>query len=249
MTLIIHPEVKKLKEELAQLIFEYDNLVNHVCPEIEMEYVLEFGLYEYRLYKLELEIDKLKRKIQLIRIEINHGNEIDLDKIDMQLNEEFEEYEKQVQAQIDEINNLEENGVEKLSPQDSRKLKKLYRKLIKRLHPDLHPNQTFFELNLFYRAVYCFENGDLKGLESVATLLPDGDVEEVSEIEKIKELIREFEQRISKLKDDYPYNKKELLEDDAASNEYISMLLGLIKDREEDIRNLEKRINKLIENV
>ena len=249
MTLIIHPEVKKLKEELAQLIFEYDNLVNHVCPEIEMEYVLEFGLYEYKLYKLELEIDKLKRKIQLIRIEINHGNEIDLDKIDMQLNEEFEEYEKQVQAQIDEINNLEENGVEKLSPKDSRKLKKLYRKLIKRLHPDLHPNQTFFELNLFYRAVHCFENGDLKGLESVATLIPDEDVEEVSEIDHLKELIREFEERISKLKDDYPYNKREMLEDKAACNEYVSMLLELIDDRKEDVRNLENRINKLIENV
>lgn len=249
MTLIIHPEVKKLKEELAQLIFEYDNLVNHVCPEIEMEYVLEFGLYEYKLYKLELEIDKLKRKIQLIRIEINHGNEIDLDKIDMQLNEEFEEYEKQVQAQIDEINNLEENGVEKLSPEDSRKLKKLYRKLIKRLHPDLHPNQTFFELNLFYRAVHCFENGDLKGLESVATLIPDEGVEEVSEIDHLKELIREFEERISKLKDDYPYNKREMLEDKAACNEYVSMLLELIDDRKEDVRNLENRINKLIENV
>ena len=249
MTLIIHPEVKKLKEQLSQLIFEYDDLTNHVCPDIEMRYVLEFGIYEYRLYELELEIDKLKRKIQLIQIEINHGNEIDLEKIDQKLDEEFEEYEKQIQAQIDEINFLKENGAEKLSPEDSKKLKKLYRMLIKKLHPDLHPNQTFFELNLFYRAVTCFENGDLKGLESVAKLLPDGDADDVSEIEKLKELVREFEERIFKLKDDYPYNKKDLLEDSDACNEYISMLLELIDDRKEDIENLENRINKLIENV
>ena len=249
MTLIIHPEVKKLKEELVQLIFEYDNLVNHICPEIEMKYVLEFGLYEYRLYKLDLEIDKLKRKFQLIRIEINHGNEIDLEKINKKLDKEFEEYEKQIQAQIDEINFLEENEPKKLSPEDSKELKKLYRMLIKRLHPDLHPNQTFFELNLFYRAVACFENGDLKGLESVATLLPDDDTGEVSEIENLKELVREFEERISKLKEDYPYNKKELLEDKEACNEYISMLLELIDDRKEDLKNLEDRINKVIENV
>ena len=97
--------------------------------------------------------------------------------------------------------------------------------------------------------MHCFENGDLKGLESVATLLPDDDVEEVSEIDKLKELVREFEERIFKLKDDYPYNKREMLEDKAACNEYIAMLLELIGDREEDVRNLEKRINKLIENV
>lgn len=249
MTLIIHPEVKKLKEQLTQLIFEYDNLINHVCPEIEMKYVLEFGIYEYRLYKLELEIDKLKRKLQLIRIEINHGNEIDLEKINKKLDKEFEEYEKQIRAQIDEINFLEENKPEKLSSNDSKKLKKLYRMLIKRLHPDLHPNQTFFELNLFYRAVTCFEKGDLKGLESVATLLPDEDTGEVSEIEKLKELVREFEERIFKLKEDYPYNKKEMLEDKDSCNEYISMLLELIDDRKEDVKNLENRINKLIENV
>ena len=249
MTLIIPPDVKKLKEQLSQLIFEYDNLTNYVCPEIEHRYVLEFGIYEYRLYELELQIDKLKRKIQLIQIEINHGNEIDLEKIDRKLDEEFEEYEKQIQAQIDEINFLKENGLEKLSPEDSKKLKKLYHMLIKRLHPDLYPNQTFFELNLFYRAVTCFENGDLKGLESVATLLPDEDAGEVSEIEKLKELVREFEERIFKLKEDYPYNKKDLLEDEDACNEYVSMLLELIDDRKEDVKNLENRINKLIENV
>ena len=69
MSLIIHPEVNKLKEQLTQMIYEYDNLVNHVCPEIERRYVLEFGLHEYKLYSLELEIDKLRRKLHLIQIE------------------------------------------------------------------------------------------------------------------------------------------------------------------------------------
>ena len=45
MSLIIHPEVNKLKEQLTQLIFEHDNLIGHVCPELERRYVLEFVLY------------------------------------------------------------------------------------------------------------------------------------------------------------------------------------------------------------
>ena len=82
MSLIVHPEVTKLKEKLSQLILEYDNLIDHICPEIERIYVLAFGRYEYELYKIELEIDRLKRKLQLIQIEINNENEIDLDKIE-----------------------------------------------------------------------------------------------------------------------------------------------------------------------
>ena len=248
MSIIVHPEVQKLKDELSQLIFEYDNLTNHICPEIERIYVLEFGRYEHKLYKIELEIDKLKRKIQLIQIEINHENEIDLNKIENTLKEEFEEYEKQVQAQIDEIKFLEENDVEKLSPEDSKKFKKLYHMLIKRLHPDLNPNQSFFELNLFYRTVYCFENGDLEGLESVAAILPDEEFKEVSEIDHMEKLVGEYREKIEKLKNDYPYNKKGLLDNKGAGEEYKIMLLELISDRKETVKKLEEKINGLIEN-
>lgn len=246
MALIIHPEVANLKDQLAQLIFQYDNLISHVGPEIERQYVLEFGRYEYKLYELELNIDKLRRKLQLIQIEINHENPIDLDKIEKILQEEFEEYEKQVQAQIDEIKFLEENNPEKLSESDTKKLKKLYRMLVKKLHPDLNPNQTFFELNLFYRAVYCFEHGDLKGLESVAAVLPENAGEETSPIDDLKRLIEEYEDKIMELKEKYPFNKRELLEDEDSGRKYKDMLLELIEDRKRDIETLENKINDLI---
>ncbi|WP_296797591.1 hypothetical protein [uncultured Methanobrevibacter sp.] len=246
MTLIIHPEVTSLKDQLAQLILQYDNLISHVGPEIERQYVLKFGILEYELYNLELKIDKLKRKLQLIQIEINHGNEIDLDKIERILQEEFEEYEKQVQAQIDEIKSLEENTPEKLSESDTKKLKKLYRMLVKKLHPDLNPNQTFFELNLFYRAVYCFEHGDLKGLESVAAILPENAGEETTQIDDLKRLVQEYEDKVMELKKKYPFNKKELLEDDESGQKYKNMLNELIEDRKEDILELENKINDLI---
>ena len=249
MEIIIHPEVNKLKEKLSQLIFEYDSLISHACPEIERNYVLEFGIYEYKLYKFELEINKLKRKIQLIQIEINHENAIDLSKIEKILDNEFEEYEKQIQAQIDEIKYLEENPLEELSESNAKELKQLYHMLIKKLHPDLNPDQTIYEQNLFLRAVYCFENGDLKGLKSVAAILPEGSSEEVWEIDEMKKMIENYENKINKVKNEYPYNKKELLENKDSGEEYKGMLIELISDRKEEIKNLENEINELIENV
>lgn len=249
MELIIHPEVNNLKEQLTRLIFEYDNLSTHICPEIERLYVLEFGIFEYKLYELELKIDKLKRKIQLIQIDVNHENEIDLAKIEEMLCVEFKEYEKQLKTQINEIKFLEENKPDKLSQNDSKKLKKIYRGLIKKLHPDLNPNQSLFELNLFYRSVSCFENGDLKGLESVTAILPEETGEEICQIDKLKEIIKDYEDKISKLKNDYPYNKKELLENRDSGQEYKDMLLKLIDDRKKHIEKLEDKISELIKNV
>lgn len=249
MTLIIHPEVTKLKERLTQLIFEYDNLMDHVCPEIERKYVLEFGTYEYSLYKVELEIDKLKRKLKLIQIEINHENEIDLSRIEKKVSKEFEEYEKQLQDQIDEIKHLENTEVEKLSKSDTKKLKQIYRMLIKRLHPDLNPNLSYLEVSLFIKATIAFKKGDLKELESVVAILPDENIEEISEIDNLKELIKSYEDKIVKAKNEYPYNKKELLENRKSGNEYKEMLIELIDDRKKDVEKLKNRINNLIENV
>ena len=246
MSLIIHPEVEKLKDQLSQLIFEYDYLINQICPKIERQYVLEFGLFEYELYKLELKIDKLKRKIQLIQIEINHENEVDLNKIDEILAREFEEYEKQLQAQVDEIKSLEDIKTKKLSDEEFKKLKKLYKLLIKKLHPDLNPNQTFLEYNLFLSTVKHFENGDLKGLESISAILPEKGAEEIAEIDDLKNLIGKYEKRICDVKKDYPYNKKGLLDDKDSGNEYKQMLIELIDDRKQKIKELENKINELI---
>lgn len=249
MTLIVHPEVTKLKEKLTQLIFEYDNLMDHVCLEIERRYVLEFGMQEYSLYKVELEIDKLKYKLKLIQTEINHEKEMDLGKIEEKVFKEFEEYEKKLQGQIDEIKLLEETKVEKLSESDTKKLKQIYRMLIKRLHPDLNPNLSYLEISLFFKATNAFKKGDLKELESVVAILPDENVEEISEIDNLRDLVKSYEDKIVKVKNEYPYNKKELLENRKSGNDYKEMLSELIDDRKEDVEKLKNRINKLIENV
>ena len=245
MSIIVHPEVQKLKDRLAELIYEHENLISHLCPLIERRYVLEFGIYEYELYLLEFDISKLKRKLQLMRMEINHENKIDLEKIDNILSEEFEEYEQQLKAQIEEINYLKSTEIKQLSDEDSRKLKKIYRILIKKLHPDLNPNQRFYEKNMFLRATKAFQNGDLSDLEALLALTDDGEIEEESEIDDLKRLIGDFEEKIEKIKQDYPYNKKELLVDDEKGRQYKNMIVELIHDRQDDIKKLEKEIDDL----
>ncbi|SDA47929.1 hypothetical protein [Methanobrevibacter millerae] len=237
-------EIKELKEQLMHLIFEYDDLVSHVCPDIEVRYVLEFGMDEYELYEIELEIEKLERKLELIEAESN----VDLNKIDKKLDKEFEESERQLKAQINEINYLKGNELKRLSPEDLQKLRQTYLMLIEKLHPDLNPNQNFLDLSLFIKAENSFKTDDLEALESVTRILPEEDNQEMPEIEDLKGSILEFEGKIYLVENEYPYNKKELLDDEDCGNEYREMLSELVDDRKEELKRLENKIDERLKN-
>ena len=237
-------EIKELKEQLTHLIFEYDDLVSHVCPDIEVRYVLEFGMDEYELYEIELEIEKLERKLELIEAESN----VDLNKIDKKLDKEFEESERQLKAQINEINYLKGNELKRLSSDDLKKLRQTYLMLIEKLHPDLNPNQNFLDLSLFIKAENSFKTDDLEALESVTRILPEEDNQEMPEIEDLKGSILEFEGKIYLVENEYPYNKKELLDDEDCGNEYREMLSELVDDRKEELKRLENKIDERLKN-
>ena len=68
-----------LKEKLAELIFEYDELRFHICPKIEDMYLLSFGFLECEAYNLDIELEMIKRYIELF----NQGE--DLSEIDEKL--------------------------------------------------------------------------------------------------------------------------------------------------------------------
>ncbi len=89
-----------------------------ICPNIEKEYVLNFGLLEFKLYKKDLELSKLKRKLQLIQIERNNGQSIDINKINKKVEEEFKEYNENLKKHLDELEEAKNNPGIYLSKED-----------------------------------------------------------------------------------------------------------------------------------
>lgn len=248
MPLIVHPEYERLKSQLTNLIFEHDNLVNQICPSIERNYVMQFGFLEYTLYKKEYEVDKLKMKLRLIQKEINNQNEVNIEEIDKIIKVKFADFEKKLTQSMDELNEkmAERNSTVLLSEEDSKKLRKLYKQLIIKLHPDLNQSQTDFEKNLFLQATKAFKKGNLAGLETISLVMPNVENYPEDELEKIKSLIESFRQKIEDIKEDYPYNKKELLSDKQKTIEYVNLLNELIGLRNEEIQTLNDAIDELI---
>ena len=97
-----------------------------------------------------------------------------MDAIEERLDAEFTEYQEQLNQQIEKMNHaLQRSKAEILSEADSRELKRLYRKIVKVLHPDLHPETAQARLTLFDHAVSAYKNGDLETLKMIGELAAD----------------------------------------------------------------------------
>lgn len=245
--IIIHPELKKLKHKLSDLILEHQELEFQICPCLEREYIFSFGFIEYNLYEKDVRLSILKRKLRLIQIQINNNEPIDMDLINEILKEEFSQYRRNIKLQMDELEKAMKDKLKKtLSKEDTKRLKLIYKQCVLKLHPDLNKNLSEREKNLFIRITEAFKNADLKALESLYYLIPHGEVESMLEMDRLQELIDYKKREIAEIKNEYPYNKKELVCDDEKKQAYITELRNLISQFDSEIQRYNEKINDLI---
>jgi hypothetical protein len=168
-------EIAALREEFSKLAVEYDNLIVTVIPNLEIEYQTKIGKKEYELFCTGTEVSRIKRKIELIQAAINRGATPDIMAIDHSLDIEFEKWQEKIKILYNKINDVEKlKNAEKLTVEDGAKLQKLYRELVKRLHPDINSNLTDKEKNLWLRVVTAYKQGDLMEMEVLSILLDEG---------------------------------------------------------------------------
>lgn len=196
----------------------------------------------------------LKRKLELIQMMINLQKEIDYVEIDITLDEEFKEYKKKLDEKIGEINDaIDISKLDKLSDDETAELKKLYRQIIKVLHPDLHPDITKEQQELFYKAADAFENGNLFVMRLISEMVASCDITDISEStmdnlikekDRLYNLLQSVKKQILLVKQSYPYILKELLEDNEKLNARKEALRDVIKQYEEAIEAYKERIRK-----
>ncbi|MBQ6428335.1 MAG: hypothetical protein IJK03_06115 [Oscillospiraceae bacterium] len=146
----------------------------------------------------------------------------------------------------------EPSGETKIRDENER-LKKLYRKIVKAMHPDLHPDQDERITELFKRANMAYEEGDLRTLEEIAQTI-DGEEPENSadllaalkeEKERLLALIRSTREHIALILSRYPFTKKELLWDPVRLKEEQDKLRARLARAEQRAEGYRKRIAEM----
>jgi hypothetical protein len=146
---------------------------------------------------------------------------------------------------------------ESSGPSFTERLKSLYRRIVKLLHPDMNPDVTKEQQALFRDAVRAYKEEDIDRLQEISDLLdaqifPEraGDSpEDLAKLRKIRDgllsAIAALEAEIREIKETRPYLYKFFLEDEDAVKERRESLFALIRELDEQIGVLEERLGEM----
>ena len=153
--------------------------------------------------------------------------------------------------------NQGENGEpERETP--GQRLKRLYRKIVKRLHPDMHPNPTEHEKDLFNRATAAYEKGNLQEMERIWEELsgmdaPEDTFEDTAEgrkrlrelLEKLSARMRLLVNEIDQIRSEFPYTVKSFLEDEDA----VAQRRRDLQQKIDHVREMDRKLWEFIKEL
>ena len=261
----ISPRKKQLKEkyerlqlEYAALVAERDELVNSEGPRLTALYMEAVGQLQYEELVLQYEIALLKQKRDLLQAYKNRGEKADLNYVNEQVEATAKTYNENIQREEEKIKQakayIEEQKEEEKKNQedDKHELRNLYRKLVHRLHPDLHPEQTEWEKELFLKVQDAYEKGDLERLRELAQQLEAGmpadavDNETTEEweerVKQLKEEIVKIREELEKILQKFPFTYRERLN----NPEWIAQTQDVLRKEIAELEKEKARLEKIV---
>ncbi len=210
-------QVKQLREKIVELVMEREDILLQKNPAIEADYMVKVGAYEVKLAEAELAARRAKRKLAMCQAQANAGENIKELEIEEELDAELEEWMVNIQQKQMQVFSLldRRSSSYAMGSSDSKKLKSLYRKLCKRLHPDLNPLLSDQEKNLFSGIQKAYERGDVASLEAYLWVLDEAedidderkDIEELTaEVALLEAQVSVQEEMLEQVKSSYPFN-------------------------------------------
>ena len=207
-------QLEKLSDEYSSLLLDYAQMTGTSKKNLETEYMMKIGRKEYELYSLNVSILQIRRKIAIYQTAVNDGKSVTEEEIEQIIEKEFAEYKSILEEHQKAVQEAEEHfGAPKMTDVEHEKLIKLYKGLVKKLHPDIHPNLPPAAASLFKAVIDAYKSADITELELLNDMVndilkgKDVDLEIHNSLELMQKQIENLKQKISDLK-----NKMKTLE-------------------------------------
>ena len=247
-----------LKEKCATLFEEYNFMITSEKTMLENAFMCAIGQYEYKIFKLSIELKKWKKRFELRQAAINQGKNPNYMNIESLIENEFNDFLEKIKKEelrIESANAYYNHGV--LTVKESTDMRVLYLNAAKKLHPDINPNQTANTKDLWLRINEAFKNNnwsELKFLTNLVNHISSSEQDFTNDENGLKKLNAEClnlekiciteQEKINNLKKNAPWSYKELLENTAEINKMQNDFMENINAYEKQIKTYEQEWEK-----
>ncbi len=216
--------------------------------------------------QLSPEDEELQRKsaeLSSLETELVQG-ELDLATIHAQLQNFEREYQQIIGTRYTELDRIEEQIAEYIAYIESSKnftpsedIKKLYREVAKRIHPDLttNPAEKARRQELMVEANQAYEAGDMEGLRAILykwesnpeSVKGEGVAADlirvIRKLAQCRERLREIKQEMESVKETELYSLKDRV--DLAKEEGQDLLAVMAQELDEEIKEAQIKLQKI----
>ncbi len=236
---------------------EYENLLlerDRYRKEAELalrEYISVFGDLTTAVFKQKIACIEKKKMLSMCLMYFNRGESVDIKKVNEQIRVEMADYQKQLDAMIADNETCKQ--MKRIPESDVLRIRQIYRRIAKRLHPDLNPLTEQHEelLNLWMRNLTAYQCNDLKELEELEVLVEQalsalGDGKTVLSIPDIQEKINALQSEIEQIRSTDPYRFREILADEGLIREKKKGLAEECNEYRRYAEQLEQELKRFI---
>lgn len=218
--------LNKLKAGYISIMNDLEIMRNWGKVQLEALYATRIGQFEIRLLELKIELKSLKKKIQLAHQYINRGEYPDFEEIEAKVSEMVKEAYKEIHQEKQKVSFGKAVLSNLGSPEESMELRKIFRNIARSLHPDVNPDLTEEQKEIWHLFHSAYKNGDLekmKALEIVYEQELKSAAEERKELSDedillqtatLKQGIKELEEQKKELEADFPFNIADKIRDE-----------------------------------
>ena len=167
-------DIIKITDERYQryekLLLERDNYRR--LAELHLAaYIREFGRLITAAFEKKISCIEKKKTIAFCQMYANRGEPVDLNALQSYIATEMAEYNKQLQQMIEDNNAAQSAGT--LTDGEVQKVKQIYRKIAKKIHPDIFPETSENEKlkEIWQRVSSAYNCNNLQELEELEVLL------------------------------------------------------------------------------
>jgi hypothetical protein len=161
----LHTQIDALRDELVRAVAHHDELRHTAIPYLEAVYQQALGPAQLATLHAQVAAQRAKRLVELAMQAVNRGRPAPpLVDLAATVEQELAAWRARVAAMADAVQLATRALTTTLSPADTAALKRLYRDLVRRLHPDANPQLGERELQLWNQVQEAYRDGDLARL-------------------------------------------------------------------------------------